>query len=158
MLALSRPAVPVVKGRLAASHLLAFLPFPCPSLSPDRVAAAEAAAGGGGGAATASSSAAGGRGEGGSGLRKPKSRSERIQQLRQRGDDSGKGEGEEDGGGYQDAQDALEEMIEEVGAVQCRVQCSGWMHAGGVQQQLRSSQQSRTVAWMAGVDAGRLAG
>jgi hypothetical protein len=126
MLALSRPAVPVVKDHLAASHLLAFLPFPCPSLSPDRVAAAEAAAGGGGGAATASSSAAGGRGEGGSGLRKPKSRSERIQQLRQRGDDSGKGEGEEDGGGYQDAQDALEEMIEEVGAVQGAVQ---WVDA-----------------------------
>ncbi len=36
------------------------------------------------------------------------------------------GEGEEDGGGYQDAQDALEEMIEEVGAVQGAVQ---WVDA-----------------------------
>lgn len=49
---------------------------------------------------------------------KPTKRSDRIAQLRQRvGEDSsgGKGGDEEGEGGYQDAQDALEEMIEEVG-------------------------------------------
>jgi hypothetical protein len=80
-----------------------------------------AGARGGGGFAAAAGGGPGG--DGGAARRKPNGRTERIAQLRQRvGDDTGGGsKSEEDGtGSYQDAQDALEEMVEEVGGWICR--------------------------------------